>query len=164
MGSTRNERRERKYWCFISYRRVDNSEPGREWATWLHHHLETYEVPEDLVGTLNERGEEIPSRIYPVFRDEEELATGDLEQRIYDALDNSRVLVPICSPRAVESPYVTEEIRYFRLKKGDDFVHPIMIEGEPSSDKLKKGKCFPDSLGFELDENCLLYRSPCPRD
>ena len=147
------ERPEREYWCFISYRRVDNNESGREWATWLHQFLETYEVPEDLVGKINERGEAIPSRIYPVFRDEEELATGDLEQRIYDALDNSRVLVPVCSPRAIESQYVVEEIRYFRHKKGDDFVHPIVIEGDPPASSKEEGQCFPNSLRFELDEN-----------
>lgn len=32
---------ERKYGVFISYRHADNKEQGRQWATWLHHTLET---------------------------------------------------------------------------------------------------------------------------
>src|SRR5258706_14909843 len=104
-----------RYWCFISYRHADNRHEGRQWATWLHHSLETYEVPTDLVGTKNERGEVIPERIFPVFRDEDELpADADLASPIYRALDRSKVLVVLCSPRAVASTYVENEIRYFK--------------------------------------------------
>jgi len=46
----------RSFWCFISYRHADNRDLGRQWATWLHQAIETYEVPADLVGTQNERG------------------------------------------------------------------------------------------------------------
>jgi hypothetical protein len=45
----------REYWCFISYRHADNKEPGRQWATWLHQAIETYEVPRDLDSTVNAR-------------------------------------------------------------------------------------------------------------
>jgi MTH538 TIR-like domain (DUF1863) len=93
---------QRTYWCFISYRHADNKEPGRQWATWLHQAIETYEVPEDLVGTVNDRGDTFPARIFPVFRDEEELpVNADLASPIYRALDASKFLVVICSPRAV---------------------------------------------------------------
>lgn len=82
---------QRKFWCFISYRHADNREVGRQWATWLHQKIETYEVPEDLVGIPNEAGEPIPERIFPVFRDEEELpVAADLSSPIYRALDNSK--------------------------------------------------------------------------
>ena len=64
----------RTYRVFISYRHADNREEGRQWATWLHQAIETYEIPRDLVGTKNSRGEPIPERIFPVFRDEGELA------------------------------------------------------------------------------------------
>jgi len=39
-----------KYHAFISYRHADNKEQGRQWATWLHQAIETYEVPSDLIG------------------------------------------------------------------------------------------------------------------
>ena len=112
---------QRSYWCFISYRHADNKEPGRQWATWLHQAIETYEVPKDLVGTVNERGDTIPAQIFPVFRDEEELPVdAELVSPIYRALDASKFLVVICSPRAVESTYVGSEIRYFKqLGRGD---------------------------------------------
>ena len=73
----------RRYAVFLSYRHADNKDPGRQWATWLHQTLESYEVPPDLVGKLNDRGEPIPASLYPVFRDEEELsADADLNQNI----------------------------------------------------------------------------------
>jgi len=141
----------RSYWCFISYKHTDNKVEGRQWASWLHQQLETYEVPEDLVGKTNQAGEEIPSRIFPVFRDEEELGAGSgLTDRIYHALDNTRVLVVLCSPRVVESPYVFEEIRYFKRIGKVDAIYAAVIDGEPGSRVIEAGKCFPDSLQFEV--------------
>ena len=58
------------YWAFISYRHLDNRQSGREWATWLHRRLESYEIPSKFRGHANSRGDVIPERIYPVFRDE----------------------------------------------------------------------------------------------
>ncbi len=92
----------RQYWCFISYRHNDNKQEGRQLATWLHQAIETYEVPADLVGTRNETGEEIPARIFPVFRDEEEPpADADLSRPIIRALHNSRYLVALCSSTSI---------------------------------------------------------------
>ena len=146
----------RSYWCFISYRHADNKEPGRQWATWLHQAIETYEVPRDLVGTVNERGDTIPARIFPVFRDEEELpVNADLESPIYRALDSSKFLVVICSPRAVASTYVNSEIRYFKQIGHGDRVLAVMIEGEPNASwdagKQAQGigpeqECFPEAM------------------
>ena len=146
----------RAYWCFISYRHADNREPGRQWATWLHQAIETYEVPAELVGQVNARGDTIPARIFPVFRDEEELPVdADLAAPIYRALDASRFLLVICSPRSAASPYVGNEIRYFKQLGFGDRVLAVMIEGEPnaSSDAGKQAmgfaagdECFPEAL------------------
>src|ERR1041384_3057878 len=101
----------RQYWCFLSYRHSDNKRPGRQWASWLHHALETYEIPSDLVGKTNDRGDTIPERVYPVFRDEGELAAdAQLTKPIEQALAHSRYLVVLCSPDTVESRFVEEEI------------------------------------------------------
>ncbi|MDF1816423.1 MAG: hypothetical protein P1V20_29755 [Verrucomicrobiales bacterium] len=43
------------YWCFISYRHVDNREQDRKWASWIHQEIERYEVPAELVGEINSR-------------------------------------------------------------------------------------------------------------
>lgn len=149
----------RNYWCFISYRHTDNQIEGRQWATWLHQQLETYEIPEELVGQKNKAGEEIPSRIFPVFRDEEELGAGSgLTDRIYEALDNTRVLVVLCSPRVIESPYVFEEIRYFKRIGKSQAVYAAVIDGDPGSRVIESGKCFPDSLQFEVDSEGKVHK------
>lgn len=64
---------ESDYWCFISYRHADNKDQDRDWASWLHREIERYDVPAELVGTKNKRGDILPERIYPAFRDEESL-------------------------------------------------------------------------------------------
>lgn len=151
----------KKYLAFISYRHADNKEPGRQWATWLHQAIETYQVPSDLVGTKNARGEEIPERIYPIFRDEEELpADADLGRSIVNALDNTRLLIVLCSPRAVASTYVADEIDYFKKSGHSDRIIAAMIDGEPNTswDEGKQAmgftaeqECFPVPLQFEYD-------------
>src|SRR5579871_6432540 len=110
--------------------------PQWQWATWLHHTLETYEVPPDLVGRPNLRGEPVPASLYPVFRDEEELpADADLNRNIERALENSALLVVLCSPRAVASAFVANEIRYFKeLGKGDRIL-ALLIDGEPNASR-----------------------------
>jgi hypothetical protein len=148
----------REYWCFISYRHADNKEPGRQWATWLHQALETYEVPADLVGTKNERGDFIPERIFPVFRDEEELpADAELSKPIEAALRRSRFLVVLCSPQAVQSRFVADEILRFKQLGKQDRILAAIIEGEPnaSDDPAKGGveqECFPQPLRFDVNE------------
>jgi hypothetical protein len=150
---------QREYWCFISYQHLDNREEGRQWATWLHQALETYEVPEDLISTRNERGEIIPERLFPVFRDEEELATGELTQRIHEALDRTRTLIVLCSPRATRSVYVDKEIRYFKqLKKPttDRRIHACIIDGDPNGTADSGENCFPEALRHEVEVDEIL--------
>ena len=143
-------------------------EPGRQWATWLHQALETYEVPNDLVGTVNDRGEVIPARIFPVFRDEEELPVdAELISPIYRALDNSKYLLVICSPRAVASAYVASEILYFKQLGREDRVLAAIVDGEPNVtqdlDKQVRGfrvvnECFPEPLRHKVDREGRLLR------
>ena len=152
----------KKYYAFISYRHSDNKIPGRQWASWLHHAIETYQVPEELVGTKNSAGDVIPSRIFPIFRDEEELPTdADLGRAIVNALDSSRLLIVLCSPRAVSSTYVADEIHHFKQQGHSDRIIAAMIDGEPNASwdqgKQKLGykeedECFPIPLQFEYDE------------
>ncbi len=142
----------RRYAVFLSYRHSDNKEPGRQWATWLHQMLENYDIPSDLVGTTNSSGEVIPASLYPVFRDEEELpADADLTRNIRQALENSEVLVVICSPRAVQSRFVAEEIRYFKELGKAHRILALMIDGEPNAaeDSAKQ------TAGLTADMECL---------
>lgn len=139
----------RSFWCFISYRHADNAEAGRQWATWLHQQIETYEVPADLVGTVNGRGDTIPERIFPVFRDEEELpADADLASPIFRALDVSKFLVVLCSPRAVQSTYVASEILYYKQIGRSDRVLAAILHGVPGGGA---DECFPTPLRHPVD-------------
>ena len=120
-----------RYDAFISYRHV---EPDRGWAKWLHGALETYRVPKQLVA----KG--YPKRLGRVFRDEEELpANADLSSQITAALDESKFLIVVCSPRAVESRWVNAEVEHFRKLGRHDRILALLIEGEP-------GQSFPKAL------------------
>lgn len=151
----------RRYAMFISYRHADNLEMGRKWATWLHETVENYEIPIDLIGKTNLRGETVPASLYPVFRDEEELpADADLSTNIRRALENSGLLVVLCSPRAVQSRFVADEIRYFKEIGKSGRILALMIDGEPNaSDDPEKiarlgaeAECFPEPLRFGVPD------------
>ena len=60
-----------KYKAFISYSHQD-----KKWGDWLHKGLETYWVPKCLVGKETRYGE-TPKRLFPIFRDREELPTSN---------------------------------------------------------------------------------------
>ena len=156
--ATANANSNRHYAVFLSYRHADNKEQGRQWATWLHQILEGYEIPADLIGTKNNKGDAIPASLYPVFRDEEELpADADLTRNIQQALERSALLVVICSPRAAESRFVAEEIRYFKELGHGDRILALMIDGEPNvADDIAKqesgipgaAECLPEPLRY----------------
>lgn len=113
------------YEAFISYRHV---EPDRRWAKWLHTILETYRVPSKLA---RQRG--LPRRLGKVFRDEDELpASADLSREIETALQQSRFLIVVCSPRTPESEWVNKEIVRFREMGRGDQILALLVEGEPS--------------------------------
>lgn len=153
---------QRKYWAFISYSHRDKA-----WGDWLHRGLETYRVPKSLVGRTTERGETVPERVLPVFRDREELPTAvNLGEVITRALEQSRYLIVICSPNSARSQWVNQEILNFKKLGGENRVLAIIVGGEPNASEGKAGftadqECFPDALKFLLgpDGNCSEIRT-----
>lgn len=137
-----------KYWAFISYSHSDE-----QWAQWLHKELETYRVPRRLVGRRNAFGS-VPRRIFPVFRDREELPGAfDLGSNLTDALRLSRNLIVICSPRSAASHWVNEEIKLYKSMGREDRVLCLIVDGEPNaSDRPDLGmlECFPPALRFRV--------------
>ena len=98
-----------KYRAFITYAHEDE-----EKARWLRKKLEGFSVPKNLVGQKGKFGK-IPSRLYPIFRDRDELpGSAQLGSIIEQALQDSSHLVVLCSPNAVKSRWVNEEIRLFK--------------------------------------------------
>jgi hypothetical protein len=113
-----------KYAVFISYRHVG---PDRHWAVWLHGALESFVIPFGLRGSPDRR------RIGRVFRDEDELAASPhFSADIEDALNRSDWLVIVCSPRAVESEWVSAEVLHFRGLGRDNQILALLIDGEPA--------------------------------
>lgn len=77
-----------RYWAFISYSHAD-----AKWGDWLHAALETYRIPSRLVRNAKPPGS-VPKRVFPVFRDREELASSaSLGENIENALRERRVQV-----------------------------------------------------------------------
>lgn len=135
-----------RYWAFISYSSKDARVAQR-----LHKALETYRIPRPLVGRPG-RDEPVPRRIFPIFRDRDELPlSADLGATIEDALRASRYLIVICSPNAAASKWVNEEIRFFKSIGRQDRILAVIAEGEPnaadSGDPAKAPQeCFPLAL------------------
>lgn len=148
-----------KYFAFISYTHPDNRDrrendppniPKRmRWADWLHNALETYRVPRPFVGKSNKRGQLIPARLVPCFRDELELPTeARLQSAIEDALRQSRYLVVICSPRSALSVYVNAEVAFFKRLGRADCILPLIVAGEPNAALTG------DKYGFKPEDEC----------
>ncbi|MEZ5463637.1 MAG: toll/interleukin-1 receptor domain-containing protein [Lysobacteraceae bacterium] len=128
-----------RYRAFISYSHADEAI-----ATRLHRRLERYRPPR---GLKRDRDSAAASRIHPVFRDRDELAgAGQLSDAIEAALAQSAALIVICSPAAVGSRWVGEEIRRFRLHHAERPVLAFVVNGEPAADPCND----PEQAAFPL--------------
>lgn len=129
-----------KYFAFISYRHTDIEEAKR-----LQGLLETYSLP-----TALQKAKPDAPRHFRVFRDADELTSGELTEELHKKLDESKWLVVICSPNSAQSDYVGQEIAYFRKKGRSKEIIPFIINGVPHSEDKE---CFHPQLtlgGLEL--------------
>ncbi len=128
------------YSAFISYNYRDV-----RWARWLHRGIETWRVPPRLLGRDGRFGP-VAARLPPVFRDREELAaSADLGDAIRAALEQAATLIVICSPAAVASRWVNEEIRQFTALGRRDAIRCLIVAGEPhAADPAQE--CLPPAL------------------
>lgn len=116
----------KRYVAFISYSHADE-----RWAKRLQRWLERYRVPKRLRAGRPE----LPARLYPVFRDRDDLASAnDLSESVQAAMAESGALIVICSPAAAASRWVNEEIRLFRRLHGPRRIFCLMVAGQPSPD------------------------------
>lgn len=156
-----------RYWAFISYSHQDNLEirqDGRRhcirWGEWLHQSLENYRIPEPFANRTTADGTTMPKRFFPVFQDEKELPiNSDLGGSIREALEQSRFLIVICSPRSAVSRYVNEEVRYFKQLGRADQIFAVIVDGEPNASLGNKAgippecECFCPALRHPLGED-----------
>lgn len=118
--------KEYKYDAFISYR---HCELDKFVAENLHRILENYELPKNLKEKLNVQGKTFKR----IFRDQEELPlASNLEDPIISALEDSKYLIVICSPRLKDSLWCKKEIQTFKKLRGRKNIFCVLIEGEPS--------------------------------
>lgn len=135
-----------RYKAFISYSHKDE-----RWGARLHKRLETFTFPKRVIGQATERGP-VPENVKPIFRDKVELSAGaNLSEALQRRLVESENLIVLCSPRAVASHWVNEEILFFKRHNNSDNIFAFIIDGEPYADKPEE-ECFPPALRFELDD------------
>lgn len=141
-----------RYAAFLSYSHQD-----QKWARWVHRRLEHYRVPKRLRSGAPDKA--FPERLRPVFRDREELpSAGNLGEKIFAALEQSRALVVICSPASARSRWVNEEIINFKRLHGGQSIFCLVVAGEPGADDEQE--CFAPGLRFKLDSNGVLSDHP----
>ena len=148
-----------KYWAFISYSSMDQN-----WGQWMIKSIEHYRVPKSLVGLKTNCGA-IPSRIYPVFRDRDELRAGeDVHEELKHALDQSRYLVVICSPNSANpDSWVNTEITDFKAMGRERDVIALIVQGEPFASNRRGSEdkeCFPAALRYKVDSQGRLTNEP----
>jgi len=133
-----------KYKAFISY---NHNERDSKVAAALHRMIETYTIPRKL----REGGGRKPGK---VFRDEEELSVSDdLSQHIRDALDGAEYLIVICSPGAVASRWVRQEISHFLQNHAPERVLTVLTGGEPEEIFGKLLPDLPEPLSLDLTKS-----------
>lgn len=142
------------YKVFVSY-----SQRDKDWGEWLEQSLEAYRVPKDLVGKWTPFGP-IPQRIRPVFRDRTGLAAEhSIGTAIQSRLDDSAILIVLCSPNSASSRYVNDEIIHFKTSGRSDRIFSIIVEGEPNSSDASR-ECFPPALKFRVGVNGDVLTTP----
>lgn len=127
----------RQYAAFISYR---HRELDIAVAQRLHKRIERFKIPKDLrreeeanPGSVfkNWAGEPVPDQLL-VFRDREELPlSNDLTADIFEALDNTKCLIVVCTPETPKSLWVRREISYFISKHGRGRIITVLAAGTP---------------------------------
>lgn len=129
-----------RYSGFISYSHADE-----RWARWLVSALESYRLPKHLIGRESPVGP-LGRKLPPLFRDRDELASAsNLADAVRIALGESASLIVICSPAAVQSHWVNEEIRSFVALGRGDRIFCLIVDGEPQA-KDPARECFPPAL------------------
>ena len=132
-----------RYAAFISYSSKDAA-----FARRLHRTLEGYGIPASL-GKFNLVGGGKRNRIYPVFRDREELSAGHLGDQIEANLRASAALIVVCSPSGAESPWVQKEIEFFAAQGRRDKIFAIISDTAPLIDETGADctrSCFPPAF------------------
>lgn len=132
-----------RYAAFISYASEDAA-----FARKLHRALEAYRIPASMGEIKLTDHPRAKNRVYPCFRDREELPSGDLGEGLHKALQDASALIVVCSPHAARSQWVDKEIRYFETLGRREKIFAIIADGEPLASETgdTQQECFPPAL------------------
>jgi WD40 repeat protein len=124
-----------KFDAFISYSRKDAA-----FARRLEQALKAYAPPRDLPT---------PQRALRVFRDESDFVGTEYGSALRSNLQAARKLLVICSPNAVASRFVDEEIRLFSTLRGPENIVTVLLAGRPNNEAATapgQDEAFPAAL------------------
>ena len=151
MTTIESERAE-TYAAFISHASAD-----RRWAERVQRSLERFVVPKPLQKRETSAGV-LGRRIGKVFRDRSDLAAAtSLPDALERGLLDSRAILVICSPAAVASPWVNQEIATFKARKPGSPVLALIVSGEPGD---PENECFPEALRYTVDQDGRISTQP----
>lgn len=120
-----------RYAAFISYSSKDSP-----FAVRLHRALESYRIPRAL-GSFDIVGGGKRNRVYPVFRDRDELSAGELDGAIKSALEASSALIVVCSPSSAQSAWVGKEIEFYSQLGRRERIFAVIAGDSPSESEDK---------------------------
>ena len=131
-----NQSRQFRYVAFISYCSAD-----AKWAKWIQKSIEYYRIP----SFIRKNDPSLNRRIGKVFLDTTDLNGSHLQSPIHNAMDQSKWLIVVCSPHAVMSDWVNDEVLHFiETGKGDRII-PVIVSGRPyANDPVDE--CFPEAI------------------
>lgn len=126
-----------KRYAFISYKREDNFA-----ARMLSLRMSCYRLPNDKTNEFcNSR------RLTPVYRDRENLTSGELTPKLMEALDTAKYLIVFCTKNSLEGPWINKEVAHFLTTHDISQVIPYI----PPS-KEKQGFYYVPSLQSAIDK------------
>ena len=118
------------YLAFLSYARDDNLGDGQCWADWMKGMIQSFPVPQRLVGQATDFGK-VAGNLGEVFLDRTGMAPAlDLTAALRTKLGQSRFLVLIGSPKSATSRYVGLEIEEFAKFHGIERIILVAIDGD----------------------------------
>ena len=134
-----NEIKTFKNFAFISYSHKDIKQAER-----LDNFLLDFRLPVSVKQKYPDRRDSFKD----IFRDNTGMgAATDLSSEIRRQLDQSEYLIVVCSPNAVESGWVNEEIEYFKSIRGQDYIYPFVVDGIVNAKSPDEShECMPKAL------------------
>ena len=126
-----------KRYAFISYKRTESFA-----ARMLSLRMSCFRLPNNMANEFcNSR------RLKPIYRDRENLTSGELTPQLMEALDTAKYLIVFCTKSSLEGPWINKEVAHFLTTHDISQIIPYI----PPS-KEKQGLYYVPALQSAIDE------------